>query len=1046
MRPTVKVLLLGVGMLAILGSLPGDEPRRKDQVPPKSTVAWTLEEALEQLQLYPRDSYLQYVVMQLARREGRHEEIAGKLGEELFGVGRGEGRSQVDLFSLFAGTLALQESLQLEAMRDPDSGAPRRGAATPAFGRRRWGGPPVLVAPEQRVPLMIEGAVVAEVGTLSHAPLAGFAGALPLQGLILRSQWAGPSGLETDFMTFLVEHHQLKKDQLARKILVRLAELKGPEIKSHPWKKMLGGKKPVVSQFSRSVPDDFYLAEFRSLGRMLDFLRTSEQWGAYLYQQGNQDARTSGLRQRYLQQLALQTNELLRPFYDLVVAETAVTGSDLFFTEGTDVTLLFRCKQPEAFKAQMARLLNDSRKTRPDAKLSKGEVMGVAFDHLATPDRQVCVYASYPAPDIHVRSNSLVALGRVIAAIKGQDKSGKAVQRLGETEEYQYVHSLFSRAAGEEDGFIYLSDPFIRHMVGPRLKLTERRRLVSYNHLRMISHGAQLYRTEMGRPAESLAALIDAGCCPGKFNHGELRCPFGGTYSLAADGLSGACTACGSALFLTPCCETQLEKVSKLEADEYQDFVKEYSEFWKTFFDPIALRIQVTPKRYKVETVILPLIDNSIYTGLAKVFGGKPEPLDGLPVPKRVLFSLGARLNKEALLQEVKPLIGLVGDLSELDKAVALHLGAFFTGSLQMGFPESLPCAALAPAEETTLGLYDPAKIQQWQLLALAGAVEKFLAKGIGNQVGVHIYDVPLTFDAGLEALFGEGVAQAAGRGNADSPMIIEMGAQVAIIAPWFFAPMYVSLPVQDATVVDQFLTDLDRQLIPLARKRIDPSIPVALDYYRITTAGGVRARSACLRIGPLRVRAFWARLGNAVYIANQPSVLNDIQGTTVARRRDKGKTPDRGPTAHVMVRLRPCNWEQALEGFRLTWAENCREACLHNLGPLSSAGRAYSTARPLENREQGLSWDARSAEAIRYAEKLHGLHFTCPERGRYVLSKNGKTITCTAHGSAKDPRQQEAPAKDSPLARLMDNFKDLTASLTFRDDGLHAVLVIERK
>ena len=62
------------------------------------------------------------------------------------------------------------------------------------------------------------------------------------------------------------------------------------------------------------------------------------------------------------------------------------------------------------------------------------------------------------------------------------------------------------------------------------------------------------------------------------------------------------------------------------EADEYEAFVKDYNQYWRLYFDPIALRIQMNADRYRLETIILPLIDNSIYTGLAHVLGGTPEP------------------------------------------------------------------------------------------------------------------------------------------------------------------------------------------------------------------------------------------------------------------------------------------------------------------------------------------------------------------------------------------------------------------------------------
>src|SRR5262249_20183164 len=85
----------------------------------KGQPAWTLDEALAQLRLYPKDAYLQYVALQLARREHRVAEIAGQIegliGDEARQM-RNERASRVELFSIFTGALAVQESLQLDAM------------------------------------------------------------------------------------------------------------------------------------------------------------------------------------------------------------------------------------------------------------------------------------------------------------------------------------------------------------------------------------------------------------------------------------------------------------------------------------------------------------------------------------------------------------------------------------------------------------------------------------------------------------------------------------------------------------------------------------------------------------------------------------------------------------------------------------------------------------------------------------------------------------------------------------------------------------------
>ena len=139
----------------------------------------------------------------------------------------------------------------------------------------------------------------------------------------------------------------------------------------------------------------------------------------------------------------------------------------------------------------------------------------------------------------------------MLKAISGD----KNIPRLGETAEFKYIRTLMVRGDQREDGFIYLSDPFIRRVVGPEVKLTEMRRMLCYNHLRMIGHAAMLYRTQYGKAAASLEQLTEAGCASGqfmsltdveaakkdpKFEEMEmLLCPCGGKYSLSADGTVG---------------------------------------------------------------------------------------------------------------------------------------------------------------------------------------------------------------------------------------------------------------------------------------------------------------------------------------------------------------------------------------------------------------------------------------------------------------------------------------------------------------------------
>lgn len=944
-------------------------------VQPKSQ-AWTMEEALAQLELYPQDAYAQYVALQLARRANKTDEAAQQIERLAFGAslagGMSERRSQVDLFSIFTGALAVQESLQLDTMRG------ERPGLTPEVA------PPTTPEPAVEPPTPTpptKGKKSPARPTRKAPAKAKRTTRKPTAPLVSDDTQPPPPAQEP----------QVSREE-RRKEIVPITSLTGPTIQGHPWEKMLAGRKPEVSPLAQFVPEDFYFVEFRSLNKLLEAVETSDLWGTHFLNQSFREARTQNFGERLKQQLALETSAITRPFYDLVVEDIAITGSDLFVREGADVSLIFRLKQPEVFKTQMDGFLTKAEKSRSDVKRTTGNYLGVDYVQLASPAREISVISAYPKPNVCVRTNSLAALKRILATMNGQAKA------LGATTEMAYIRTLMPRGAQEEDGFVYLSDPFIRHLVGPQLKITERRRMLCYNHLRMIGHASLLYQTEQGKKPTSLAALAADNCSPGLFGEGLLMCPDGGQYSLAADGSSGACSHHGQAHFLTPNLEIPVTQVNGEEADEYKRFLTEYNQYWRTFFDPIALRVKLTDKQYRLETIVLPLIDNSIYSGMALALGGKPEPLDALPVPKRNIFSLGVRLHKEKLIEE-------------LNKS---------------------PLKSQAESLSKDLGVNADQKALDDML--------RLLTDGFGNQIGLHIYDAPPMFDLNMPALLGMLTATTT-RGGRGGGMGDFFGLLVAFGVAMLNTPVYASVPVKDAAVVDRMLKEYESLVAASARKmqRGSAFFGIETDYFNVPLAPDKNAppmQAFALRFGPVKLRVFSARIGNGFYVASKPFILEDIYALDKA-----GTKGNSDAVAHAMVRVRANNWNQVLPDYRLAWAENQREACLNNLGLLASTGRAY-----LAQTGNAPAGEATGRAIHQYADQLHATHFFCPEGGNYVLAANGKTVQCSVHGDALAPRQPSAPLSNSSLDKLMKNFSGATATLEFTEDGLRAVVNIERK
>ncbi len=464
-----------------------------------------------------------------------------------------------------------------------------------------------------------------------------------------------------------------------------------------------------------------------------------------------------------------------------------------------------------------------------------------------------------------------------------------------------------------------------------------------------------------------------------------MVCPAGGLYSLTPQCM-GTCSLHGRSHFLTPICEVPVKTVSQSEANSYTEFVNEYNQYWRTYFDPIAIRVQVLPQKLRVETIVLPLIDNSIYTNLAKVFGGATEPLDALPVPSRNILSAAFKWNKGELLKTLSK------------NGVPLE---FFLIS--------------ASTDKSTLNS------------------REFFASGLGNQIAFHVYDATPTFDLNVPVVLAQSMRSIGG-----STSVRSEGLFAAFLIGSLNTPVYISAPVQNTKVVDDFLDALDEVLVTQAHK-VDSGgwFRVTEDAYTsdVTAKASFKIHSHTFGVEGVKWRVCWARIGSGLYVASKPFILDDI----AALEANPAPAPaEAGPTGHAMVRVRAQNWHDTLPDFRLGWAENNRHACLNNLSPLSDLSRAFAASGDLPA--------ARDAFVADQARTLYGARLFCPEGGAYVVSADGKTVTCSKHGSMLTPRQPLAPDETSPAGKAISTFGGMTATLTFMEDGLHAVVTVERK
>lgn len=248
------------------------------------------------------------------------------------------------------------------------------------------------------------------------------------------------------------------------------SRLKGPDVKSHPFNDMLRGRQFRTFPLDRCAPYDFYYIHFSGLSKGLDFFDYLGDVGGAVHQRFTMRSSDFMLKQKIMTQLALRENKEARAFYDTVIAEAAVTGSDPFIIEGSDVTLVFKLKVPALFNTTVAAYRRSFQETYRAEKKTI-QVEGTDAEYLFTADRRInSVMLTLPDGTVII-SNSVRAAEIVAATALGKRKC------MADEADYRYMRTIYAASDDTEDGFVYLSDAFIRRLVSAEVRIKEARRM-----------------------------------------------------------------------------------------------------------------------------------------------------------------------------------------------------------------------------------------------------------------------------------------------------------------------------------------------------------------------------------------------------------------------------------------------------------------------------------------------------------------------------------------------------------------------------------------
>jgi hypothetical protein len=319
-----------------------------------------------------------------------------------------------------------------------------------------------------------------------------------------------------------------------------------------------------------------------------------------------------GVRQRYERQMCLPATAISRLMGPRLVRSVAVTGGDPYLMTGADVAVLFQALNTPALRMMIDGRVATSGAADKEAKVVKGEVDGVAYSGMVSPDRAICSYVA-TLGDTVVVTNSLAQLKRLVSVEKQETRS------LASLDEYTFFRDRYRRGAADEQALLVISDATIRRWCSAKWRIAASR---TVRAAAVIADGQ----------AEQMDRLVAGSLDPAvKVNYRPLL--DAGQMTLGRRGIQS--DRYGSLAFHTPIIEQEFTHVTMREADMYERWRSGYQNNWSNYFDPIAVRLHMSKDKMAADVTVMPLIERSDYRqfielcGAAQLAAGSGDPHPG---------------------------------------------------------------------------------------------------------------------------------------------------------------------------------------------------------------------------------------------------------------------------------------------------------------------------------------------------------------------------------------------------------------------------------
>ena len=383
--------------------------------------------------------------------------------------------------------------------------------------------------------------------------------------------------------------------------LFDINEIKPVQIKSHPWEQMLGDKEFKIPEITKLIPKDTLFAYLENPEKYLDLEKVMTEildtFGKDFYTFG----KMASFKPVILERLGLPKKDFLVH----TISEMAFVSSDLDFVPGNDYALIMKFKTP-AFEESFNLLLKNATISE---KLGEYTVVTTHKDFLQE------IKNTY------------------------EDE----MLSMNNEKDFHYALSVLEQ---RRDGFVYLSESFIRKLTGPKYRINARRRNTVINALENLQYITYAYRRITGEWPADFQQIINEGYIQEDIIYEAEK------YSIDAEGRVSH-EDWENIWNMKPINQVPIDKITQGEKEIYESFEEEYQSYFREFFDPIGISFTVSDQ-ILFHTIILPLIDESEYNFVKSVFGSNEELLTNIFSPDRFgVINMNAGFSIDNLLFEM---------------------------------------------------------------------------------------------------------------------------------------------------------------------------------------------------------------------------------------------------------------------------------------------------------------------------------------------------------------------------------------------------------